>query len=140
MKNFVSQDDTKKRAPATDIDGYLAAVPDEARTTLEKLRQTIRAAAPQATECISYQIPAFKHHGLLVGFAALPNHCTFHIMSTAVLNAHKDELKGFSLNKASIRFPANRPLPATLVTKLVKARITENEKGRSRQRGKGGQK
>ncbi len=119
----------KKRARTETVDDYLAAVPKEARAVLAKLRKTIRAAAPKAAEVISYQIPAYKHHGLLVGFAALKNHCTFHVMSPTVLRAHVGELKGFDLNKASIRFPADKPLPAALVRKLVKARIAENETG-----------
>ena len=119
-----------RSAPAQDVDEYLAAAPEDARAALAKLRKTIKAAAPNASEVISYQIPAFKHHGLLVGFAALKNHCTFHIMSTKVTRAHAAELAEFTdykLGKASIRFAANNPLPATLVTKLVKARIAENE-------------
>ena len=120
-----------KRAPARDVEDYLAAVPEDVRAALEKLRKTIKAAAPTATEVISYQIPAYKHHGLLVGFAASKAHCTFHIMSVEVTRAHADDLKGYKLGKASIRFAANKPLPATLVRKLVKARIAENEAGRS---------
>lgn len=114
-----------------DIDEYLAQKPDDVRAALENLRKTIKAAAPMATEVISYQIPAYKHHGLLVGFAASTAHCTFHIMSVAVTNAHSDELKGYKLGKASIQFSADKPLPAALVKKLVKARIAENEAGRS---------
>ncbi|MEK6325806.1 MAG: DUF1801 domain-containing protein [Acidobacteriota bacterium] len=122
---------TKKSAPAQTVDDYLAAVPEAARAALAKLRKTIKAAAPKATEVISYQMPAYKHHGLLVGFAASKDHCTFHIMSTEVTRAHAAELKDYKLGKASIRFAANKPLPAALVTKLVKARIAENEAGRS---------
>ena len=120
-----------RRAPATDVDAYLTAAPQDARAALEKLRKTIKAAAPEATEVISYQIPAYKHHGLLVGFAALKGHCTFHIMSVEVTRAHADDLKGYKLGKASTRFAPDKPLPAALVTKLVKARIAENESGRS---------
>ena len=125
------RDNDATRAPATDVDDYLAALPEDARAALEKLRKTIKAAAPMATEVISYQIPAYKHHGLLVGFAASTGHCTFHIMSTNVTRAHAAELEGYKIGKASIRFEANKPLPAALVTKLVKARIAENEAGRS---------
>lgn len=122
---------SKRNNKAIDVDHYLAEVPEEARAALEKLRKTIKAAAPMATEVISYQIPAYKHHGLLVGFAALKGHCTFHIMSTAVTRAHAAELKDYKPGKASIRFAPDKPLPAALVTKLVKARIAENESGRS---------
>lgn len=117
----------KRSAPAETIDGYLAAVPEDARVALAKLRMTIKAAAPKATEVISYQIPTFKYEGPLVAFAAFEGHCGFYIMSPKVLSAHAAELKDYELNKASIRFPANKPLPAALVTKLVKARVAENE-------------
>jgi len=118
-------------AGTNDVDAYLATVPDDVRAALSRLRKTIKAAAPKATEVISYQIPAYKHHGLLVGFAASKAHCTFHIMSTKVTREHAADLKGYKLGKASIRFAVDEPLPATLVTKLVKARIAENEAGRS---------
>ena len=68
----------KNSAKAETIDDYLAALPEDARAALAKLRKAIKAAAPKATEVISYQIPAYKHHGLLVGFAAFKDHCTFH--------------------------------------------------------------
>jgi len=121
----------KKSARAETVNDYLAALPEEMGATLKKLRKTIKAAAPKAVEVISYQIPAYKHHGLLVGFAALKYHCTFHIMSTEVTRAHAAELKDYKLGEASIRFPANKPPPAALVRKLVKARIAENERSRT---------
>jgi uncharacterized protein YdhG (YjbR/CyaY superfamily) len=121
----------KKSAAPQSIDEYLAKAPEDARAALARLRKIIKAAAPKATEVISYQIPAYKHHGLLVGFAAMKDYCTFHIMSVKVTSAHAAELKNYKIGKASIRFAANKPLPAALVTKLVKARIAENESGRS---------
>ena len=121
----------KKSARAETVDEYLAAVPEDARKALEKLRKTIRAAAPKAAEVISYQIPAYKHHGLLVGFAASREHLTFHLMSTSLMRARAAELKQYKTGKASIQFAAGKPLPSALVTSLVKARIAENESGRS---------
>jgi len=115
-----------KSAPARDVDEYLAGVPKEARTTLEKLRKTIKAAAPMASEVISYQMPMYKHHGMVVGFAAFKDHCSI-FPGSAVMDAHKKELKDYDTSKGTIRFPANKPLPAALVKKLVKARIKENE-------------
>lgn len=109
------------------VDDYLAAVPEAARGALERLRKTIRAAAPDATETISYQIPTFSHHGPLVAFAAFRNHCGFYVMSPSVMEAHKGELELYDTAKATIRFKAEHPLPATLVKKLVRARIAENE-------------
>jgi uncharacterized protein YdhG (YjbR/CyaY superfamily) len=124
-----------KRSPrAETVDGYLATLPEDVRAALAKLRKTIKAAAPKATEVISYQIPTFKHEGMLVAFAAFEGHCGFYIMSPKILLAHAAELRDYELNKASIRFPASKPLPATLVTKLVKARVAENE-ARHRKKG-----
>lgn len=116
-----------KRASAKNIDAYLAAAPKEARATLQKLRQVIKAAAPEAVEVISYQIPVYKYHGMLVGFAAFANHCSFFVMSVKLMATLKDDLKGYSTATATIRFTADKPLPATLVKKIVKARIKENE-------------
>ncbi|MGH7675153.1 MAG: iron chaperone [Gemmatimonadales bacterium] len=112
------------------VDGYLAAVPARARIALAKLRRAIRAAAPQATEVISYRIPTFRHRGGLVAFAAFDGHCTFFVMSTKVMRAHAAALRGYPTGKGSIRFSADKPLPTALVTKLVKARIAENERHR----------
>ena len=115
-----------RKALATTVAGYLAAVPKDARAALAKLRKAIRATAPKATEGISYQIPMYKHHGPLVSFAAFGDHCGFYVMSPKVMRAYAAELKGYKTGKGSIRFPAEKPLPAALVKKLVKARIAEN--------------
>ncbi len=123
----------RQRTPrAETVDGYLATLPEDARAALEKLRKTIKAAAPKATEVISYQIPTFKHQDT-GGLRGLQGHCGFYIISEKVLQNHAAELKEYELNKASIRFPASKPLPAALVTKLVKARVAENK---ARQLGK----
>lgn len=117
-----------KRSPrAETVDGYLATLPEDEQAVLTKLRKTIKAAAARATEVISYQIPTFKHQGMLVAFAAFDGHSGFYVMSPNALQNHAAELKGYDLNKASIRFPTSKPLPAALVTKLVKARIAEIE-------------
>jgi uncharacterized protein YdhG (YjbR/CyaY superfamily) len=120
---------------AKDVESYLAATPEAMRAALERLRQTIKAAAPQATEGISYHIPVYKQNGPLVGFAAFKQHCSFFVMGTSVMKAYKDELKAYATSKGTIRFPAEKPLPAALVKKLVKARIEENE-GRKRAKNK----
>ena len=112
--------------PAKNVDEYLAGVPEKARATLEKLRKTIKAAAPMASEGISYQMPMYKHHGMVVGFAAFKNHCSI-FPGAAVMDAYKEELKPYDTSKGTIRFPVDKPLPATLVKKLVRARIKENE-------------
>jgi uncharacterized protein YdhG (YjbR/CyaY superfamily) len=106
-------------------DAYLAALSDDKRAALETLRKTIKAAAAQAEECISYQLPAFRLKGkLLVAYGAAANHCAFYPGS--VVEALKDELKDYDTSKGTIRFPANRPLPSALVRKLVKLRIAKN--------------
>jgi len=107
------------------IDEYLAPLSNEQRAALEKLRRTIKSAAPKAEECISYQLPAFRLGGrMLVAFGAWANHCAFY-PGAHPLEAHKDELKSYDTSKGSIRFQTNSPLPATLVRKLVKSRIAE---------------
>jgi uncharacterized protein YdhG (YjbR/CyaY superfamily) len=108
------------------IDEYLAAVSDEQRVVLEKLRKTIRSAAPKADECISYQICAFRENGMLVGFGATARHCALYLMSSSTVEAFKDELAGYDTSKGTIRFSPESPLPASLVKKLVKARLLEN--------------
>ena len=111
---------------ARTIDEYLAALSDDKRAALEKLRKTIKAAAPKAEECISYQIPAYRQDGMLVGFGATGNHCAFYLMSSSIVEAHKEELKDYDTSKGTIRFQPDKPLPVGLVRKLVKARIAEN--------------
>ena len=105
-------------------DDYLAAVTEDNRAALQKLRKAIKRAAPKAEECINYQLPAFRLNGkFLVAYGAATNHCAFYPGST--VKALKDELKGYDTSKGTIRFPANKPLPSTLVRKLIKLRIEE---------------
>lgn len=109
------------------IDEYLAALSDDKRTALEKLRKTIRTIVPTAEECISYKIPAYRLNGkLLVGFGATANHCSLYLMSSSTVEAHKDELKDYDTSKSTIRFQVYNPLPDNLLRKLVKARMAEN--------------
>jgi uncharacterized protein YdhG (YjbR/CyaY superfamily) len=109
------------------IDEYLAASSPDKRAALEKLRKTIRAAAPKAEECISYQLAAFRLDGrMLVAFGATTNHCAFYLMSSSTVEVHKGELEDYDTSKGTIRFRTDKPLPAALVRKLVKARIAEN--------------
>lgn len=112
------------------IDEYLAGISEEKRATLQKLRQTIRTAVPEAEECISYQIPAFKLGGkLLVGFGAAVRHCAFYPGAHPIA-VHGEELKKYDTSKGTIRFPPDKPLPAALVRKLVKTRIAERIVGK----------
>jgi len=106
-------------------------VPKDKRAALAKLRDAIKAAVPTATEVISYRVPTFKYDGKgLVAYGAATAHCTFYLMSTSVMRAHASELKKYKVGKGSIQFQGDKPLPKSLVTKLVKARIAENERKR----------
>ncbi len=110
------------------VDEYLEGVAEPARTTLGKLRATIRAAAPRdATEGISYGMPAFLHHGPLIGYSASAKHCSLHPMNESLVAQFAEELAGYSTSKRTIRFAVDKPLPAALVKKIVKARVAENE-------------
>jgi uncharacterized protein YdhG (YjbR/CyaY superfamily) len=114
----------RRGAPQT-VDAYLARVPEPARSTLQKVRAAIRAAVrKEATETISYRIPAFKHHGVLVWYAAFANHCSL-FPTAAVIEAFKKELKDYTISKGTIQFPIDKPLPAALVKKMVKARVAQ---------------
>jgi uncharacterized protein YdhG (YjbR/CyaY superfamily) len=121
----MKQDQPKK--PAKNVDEYLTAVPEEVRGVLEKLRRTIRAAAPKAEEVISYQIPTFKYHGPLVFFAAFRNHCSFYVVSKPIMEMFSSELKPYDTSGTTIHFSAKNPLPASLIKKIIKTRIEENE-------------
>jgi uncharacterized protein YdhG (YjbR/CyaY superfamily) len=110
------------------VEAYLAKVPEPARTTLEKVRATIRSAVPkESTEGMSYGMPAFRFKGALVGYAAFKDHCSFFPMSAALIDEMADELKGYRTSKGTLQFPMDKPLPAALVKKMVKARIAANE-------------
>jgi len=118
---------TKK--PAT-VDEYLAALPENQRTALQKIRKAIQAAAPRAVEGFSYGLPAFRLDGRpIAGFAASKNHCSYYPMSGQVTALLADDLAKFETSKGAVRFPADRPLPAALVRKLVKARVNELAEG-----------
>lgn len=117
----------RMKKPAASVDDYLKPLPRGVRAALQKLRRTIKSAAPDAAEVISYRIPAYKHHGMLVGFAAFKDHCSFFVKSPKLMNAHKTELARYKTAKGTIHFAPTKPLPAALVKKLVKARIAENE-------------
>ena len=111
--------------PAT-IDEYLAGLPGGQRAALEALRAQIRKAAPAAEECISYSVPAFRQGRLLVGFSAATKHCSFHLMSTGLMEAFAEELRNHDTGKGTVRFRPEAPLSADLVRRLVAARLEEN--------------
>lgn len=107
------------------IDEYLAAQPPGIREKLKKLRQTITKAAPEAEEVISYQMPAYKFHGMLVYFAVFKNHISFFPTSSGV-QFFKYRLTAFEISKGTIKFPLDKPLPLKLVAEIVKFRVQEN--------------
>ena len=120
---------TKATAPPQTVNDYVAAVPEPARSTLNKVRAAIRSALPaDATEAISYRIPTFKYKGSLVWYAVFSNHCSLFPGSLAVIKAFKNELKDYTTSKGTIHFPLNKPLPAALLKRIVKARLAEKER------------
>jgi uncharacterized protein YdhG (YjbR/CyaY superfamily) len=117
---------TKPTAPKS-MDEYIRGFPDDVRETLEKIRITIRKAAPQAEEIISYQMPAFRQNGNLVYFAAFKKHFGFFPTSSGI-RAFKQELLAYHGSKGSVQFPFDKPVPFGLITKIVKFRVSENLK------------
>ena len=116
------------KGPRT-IDEYLAGLDADSRAALQKLRRAIHATAPQAEECISYGMPAFRLNGkLIAGFQAAANHCSFHPMSGATVATLRAELAKYDTSRGTIRFSPRSALPATLVRQLVKTRIAETAK------------
>jgi uncharacterized protein YdhG (YjbR/CyaY superfamily) len=132
MKKMKSKKRTagKRKGPAKTVDEYLESVPQPARGTLEKIRAAIRSAAPrEATEIISYGIPAVKSKAILIWFAAFAKHCSL-FPTAALIEEFKDELKSYTLSKGTIQFPIDKPLPAALVKRFVKARVAQVESKR----------
>ena len=129
MKKAPEKTVRKANSAAGDVDAYLAKIPEPARTTLEKLRTTIRSVVPpETTEKLSYGIPAFHYKGGLVAYAAFKKHCSFFPMQASLIDEMKDELKAYRTAKGTLQFPQDKPLPPALVKKMVKARIAENER------------
>jgi uncharacterized protein YdhG (YjbR/CyaY superfamily) len=132
LKLYERRSAAKGSGSPKNVEEYLAGVPEPARSTLNKVRAAIRTAVPPGTtETISYGIPAFKHNGVLMWYAAFANHCSL-FPTGAVIEAFKNELKGFSTSKGTIQFSTDKPLPAALVKKLVKARVAQSESKKRR--------
>ena len=113
--------------PAKSVDEYLRSLPKPVRTALQELRRTIKAAAPKAEEMISYRIPTYGYMGPVVHFAAFADHCSLIVVNKDVLAGFKKELQPYKVSGTTIHFMPEKPLPAALVRKIVKARIKENE-------------
>lgn len=111
-------------APQT-IDEYIASFPDDVQQILQQIRQTIREAAPDAQEAISYQMPTFKLHGNLVHFAAFKKHLGFYPDPSGI-EAFKDELAPYASSKGAVQFPLDQPIPYDLIGRIVIFRVSEN--------------
>lgn len=121
---------SRKKVPAKvaeSVDEYLARLDAPERRALATLRAQIRRAAPKAAEVISYRIPTYRQNGPLVHFMAYPNHLSFVVVSLEVMKAFRDELADFDVTGRTVHFTAEKPLPAALVRRIVKARVAENE-------------
>lgn len=119
---------TGAKAPES-VEAYLERVPEPGRSTLEKVRAVIRSVVPaETTEIISYGMPTFRYKRGLVAIAAFSDHCSFFPLGASVLDAFEKELEGYRVSKGTLHFPLDKPLPAGLVKKIVKARIAQNEK------------
>jgi uncharacterized protein YdhG (YjbR/CyaY superfamily) len=124
LKKATWKSKAKTKALQT-VPEYLAAVPEPSRSALNQIRAAIRSVVPaEATEIISYGIPAFKHKKVLVWYAAFANHCSL-FPTAAVIEAFKDELKGFSQSKGTIHFPLDKAMPVELIKRMVKARVEQ---------------
>ena len=119
---------------AKTIDEYLARLGDDQRAALQALREMIRAAAPQAEECISYKMPAFRLNGMLVGFAAAKRHCALYAWNGTTVAEFAEVLKGYDVSKGTIRFTPDKPLPEALVRRLVEEKVALNA---AKARGRG---
>lgn len=116
-----------KKAGFASIDEYIATFPEPIQHLLQQMRATIKAAAPEATEKISYQMPTFFLKGNLVHFAAAKNHIGFYPTPSGIL-AFKDEIAAYANSKGAVQFPVDKPLPLKLISKIVKFRVAENLK------------
>ena len=115
------------KAAAKNIDDYLKNFSGGQVTTLQKIRKAIQEAAPKAEEVISYGIPAFRQNGMIAYFAGFKNHCSYFPGSYAVIKQFQGELKSYEISKGTIRFPIDKPLSSSLIKKMVRAKIKENE-------------
>ena len=131
MKTHESRSSSRAAAPEDGlarVEAYLARVPEPAHTTLQQVRAVIRAAAPSsAVECLSYGVPAYRYKGALVAYAAFKRHCSFFPMSAALLDEFADDLLDLRTSKGTVQFAPDKPIPARLIRKLVKARVKQND-------------
>lgn len=124
--------EVKKRGTPATVEDYFARFPQPARQALSKIRAAIRSVVPaNATEVISYGIPAFKHQKVLVWYAAFTDHCSL-FPTASVIHSFREELKGYSTSKGTVHFPLDRPIPSALIKRMVKTRVGESGSKKTR--------
>ena len=134
---FMSKRAAAKRndsTPARSVDEYLARLPNEVQATLQRLRNAIREAPPQAEELVSYQIPTYKYHGALVHFAAFESHLSFYVVDKSILTQFSAELQAYEKSGTTNHFSPENPIREGLVEKIVRTRIAQNEQRASSKR------
>lgn len=109
------------------VEEYLSLFPEHQQKELEKIRKSIKDAAPKAEELISYGMPGYKLNGVLVYFGGFKNHCSFFPAGNSAIQKFSNELKGYKTSKGTIQFPLNEPIPISLIKKIVRERVRENE-------------
>lgn len=127
MKNKKVMKKTEDNKKLETVEDYLASVSKKDKEVLENLRNTIKSAAPQSEEVISYGIPTYKYNGPLVHFAAFKNHLSFYVINKSLLDTFKGELKDYKISGTTVHFTAENPLPEEFVKKIIKKRMEENE-------------
>ena len=108
------------------VEEYFSSLPPDKRRLVKEMRRIIRAAAPDAEDVISYNMPAFRFHGMLVYYAAWKEHIGFYGVSASIVDVFKKELSPYKISKGTVQFPIDEELPADLITKIVKYRVKEN--------------
>ncbi len=129
MKKKVAGSTARKAKTPKTVDEYLEGVPEPGRTTLNRMRAVIRSVVPEGTtEVISYGIPTFRYKRMLVAVAVFKDHCSFFPLGSSALKGLGEELSAFRVLKGTLHFPVDKPMPAVLVKKIVRARLKQNER------------
>ena len=121
------------------VEEYLSSLPADKKRLVKEMRKTIKAAAPEAEELISYNMPALRFHGMLVYYAAWKEHIGFYGVSASIVNVFKKELAPYKISRGTVQFPLDEPLPVDLITKIVRHRVQENLQKAATKKGGGKQ-